>query len=267
MAHSERWHSERKWGVRSVNFISTELSTHPSRDTAVIFARPIEKTDGDGDKQSSIWYDEHYRHLVTSYKSLGYSRPRKCSPSPSLRIQKLSLRCRVRAQVGIILVGRASSRPFYISYQRLFPLEASRGSHLHRLLHLGRKALKGFLLAAFFLSFASDLVSSFSRSRELVIPLGLIIGVTVADFLVETSKELFQSPKQAHGYGRKLLGVGTVFACIKLLNLYTALPGRMVLTYIGNGGLMQVLWLAWQVQEKDSDKDLEFPATPEQTQL
>ncbi|CAA7393771.1 unnamed protein product [Spirodela intermedia] len=215
---------------------------------------------------------------VTSYKSLGYSRPRKCSPSPSLRIQKLSLRCRVRAQVGdhfgrqsklsalLHIVSETLSKPLP-EHVREFPWKQAEVRISHRLLHLGRKALKGFLLAAVFLSFASDLVSSFSRSRELVIPLGLIIGVTVADFLVETSKELFQSPKQAHGYGRKLLGVGTVFACIKLLNLYTALPGRMVLTYIGNGGLMQVLWLAWQVQEKDSDKDLEFPATPEQTQL
>ena len=77
-----------------------------------------------------------------------------------------------------------------------FPWKEAETVIAHRLFMLGSRVLKSFLLVGFVLSFASDLIFSFLRGRELIVPLGLTIGVVMADFLSETAKEFFQIPEQ-----------------------------------------------------------------------
>ena len=46
----------------------------------------------------------------------------------------------------------------------------------------------------------------------------------------------------------QFLGVGSIFVFLKFLALFFNVQGRTLLSHIGNGGLMQVLWLARELQ-------------------
>ncbi|XP_078430484.1 uncharacterized protein LOC144702348 [Wolffia australiana] len=194
---------------------------------------------------------------VTRHRNLG-----SC-PSRSLRFHRLSKGCYIQAQTADHFSERNNVSAHLHSLSealwkslpqqvREFPWKEAEAVATQRLLHLGREALKVFLLVGFFLSFTSDLVFSFLRSKELVIPLGLTIGVMAADLLMETAKELHY---QANDYGKTLLGVGSVFVCAKVFALCFDLPGRMVLAHVGNGGLMQLLWLWKQAKGSVANDD------------
>ncbi|XP_077220667.1 uncharacterized protein LOC143854534 isoform X2 [Tasmannia lanceolata] len=132
-----------------------------------------------------------------------------------------------------------------------FPWRKAEDTMLQRLLLLGQKALKWSLIALFITSSFLDIVFSISRNRELMIPLGLFIGCTIADFLKETSQELFQGRKEEG----LLIGVGSFFVLVKFISLYFSIQGRAFLSHVGNGGLMQVLWLAKKLQEAHADEN------------
>lgn len=68
---------------------------------------------------------------------------------------------------------------------------------LGRLLFLGQKAFKWSLIVYLIASFLSDFVFSISRNQELMIPFGLLVGCFIADFLNETSQQVFKfNPSQ-----------------------------------------------------------------------
>lgn len=73
-----------------------------------------------------------------------------------------------------------------------FPWKKAEEMVIQRLLILGKKALKWFSLILLVASSLSDVLLSISRDRELLIPLGLFLGCMMADFLKETSQDLFQ---------------------------------------------------------------------------
>uniref|UniRef100_A0A1D1YND0 Phosphoribosyl-AMP cyclohydrolase n=1 Tax=Anthurium amnicola TaxID=1678845 RepID=A0A1D1YND0_9ARAE len=146
-----------------------------------------------------------------------------------------------------------------------FPWKKAEVLILQRLLHLGKKAMKWFLVFFLLVNFPSDVFFSFSRNRELMIPLGLFIGIVVADFFNETSKELLHCSTKDLTAG-KLLAIGTIFASFRLVTPHVALPGRMVLSHISNGGLMQALWLLKELQDTEGEKDVESPSLSKQVE-
>lgn len=130
-----------------------------------------------------------------------------------------------------------------------FPWKKAQDTLLHQLMYFGKKALKWSLLTLFILSFSSDIVISFSRNKELMLPIGLFVGCMMTDFLKETSQELFRN-SQEMGLDRQLLGIGCFFVLVKFVSTYFSVRGQIFLLHVGNGGLMQVLWLWRSFQEE-----------------
>lgn len=65
---------------------------------------------------------------------------------------------------------------------------------------------------------------------------------------------------------KHLVGIGLFFVLIKLVSLCLEIPRRVFFSHIGNGGLMQVFWLAKELQhtevieyEKDQRLDVSLP--------
>lgn len=72
-----------------------------------------------------------------------------------------------------------------------FPWKKAEDIVLQQLLLLGQEIVKWSLVTLFILSSISDVVFCISRNKELMIPIGLFVGCMMADFLKETSRELF----------------------------------------------------------------------------
>lgn len=130
-----------------------------------------------------------------------------------------------------------------------FPWTEARSMVAEQLLILGDKALKWSLVLLFSISFLSDVFMAIAGNRELMIPLGLFTGVLLADFLKESSQEFFQSKVKYEGYPKQLVGVGLFFVFVKLLSLCLNVQAKTLVSHIGNGGFMQVLWLARELQQ------------------
>ncbi|MCL7043383.1 hypothetical protein MKW94_025896 [Papaver nudicaule] len=145
-----------------------------------------------------------------------------------------------------------------------FPWKKAEDIVLQRLLFLGKEALKWSLITLFAFSSVSDISLSISKNKELVIPLGLFIGCVAADIFKETSKELFPSAcAKEGGLKRNLVAIGAFFVFVKLIAAYLALGGRVLLSHVGNGGLLQVLWLWRKLQE---EKDSNAPSLVENSE-
>lgn len=74
-----------------------------------------------------------------------------------------------------------------------FPWKKAESVAQRELLVLGKETLKWSLLGCFAFNCLSDIVYSISRNRELVIPLGLFVGIVMTKFLDEISQEFFSN--------------------------------------------------------------------------
>ncbi|XP_058081281.1 uncharacterized protein LOC131229359 isoform X2 [Magnolia sinica] len=144
-----------------------------------------------------------------------------------------------------------------------FPWKRAEEMVLQSLFVLGRRALKWALITLFVASSLSDVIFAISRNQELSIPVGLFLGCTMADFLKQTSQELFPITKE-HSLFWHLIGTGSFFVVVKFISLYLAIRGRVFLSHVGNGGLMQTLWLGMKLQEeaKDDESEKQTPSPP-----
>ncbi|PSR99946.1 UDP-N-acetylmuramate--L-alanine ligase [Actinidia chinensis var. chinensis] len=122
-----------------------------------------------------------------------------------------------------------------------YPLKKPKDILLQQLLFVGKETLKWSLLALYVFSSVSDVIYSLSKNKELMIPFGLFVGYAIANFLMETSQELFPASEE-RGLSRHLLGIGCFFALIKIISASFAVPDQIFLLNAANGGLMQVLW-------------------------
>ena len=53
-----------------------------------------------------------------------------------------------------------------------------------------------------------------------------------------------------------LVGIGSFFVLLKFISFYMTVGGRLFLSHVCNGGLMQVLWLGKKLKGvKDSESD------------
>lgn len=71
-----------------------------------------------------------------------------------------------------------------------FPWRKAERTALQEFQDLAKETLKWSVLAYFALSFPSDILYSISRNKELMVPLGLFVGITIAKYLDEISQEL-----------------------------------------------------------------------------
>ncbi|GLT62969.1 hypothetical protein SLA2020_355690 [Shorea laevis] len=138
-----------------------------------------------------------------------------------------------------------------------FPWKKAEDMLLVQLLALGWKAFKWSVMPVFVYSSLSDVVFSISRNQELLIPLGLLLGCLMTDFLKETSQEMFQSSKEK-GLSRHLLTIGSFFVVVKFISVCFAIKARVLLLHIANGGLMEVLWLWKHLVKEDEGDDGNF---------
>ncbi|KAI9118262.1 hypothetical protein K1719_010594 [Acacia pycnantha] len=89
--------------------------------------------------------------------------------------------------------------------------------------------------------FPWNIVYTLSINRELVIPIGLLIGCLTADFLKETLRELFHISED-QGLNQQVLGVYCFFVFVKIISACFGIQSRVFLLHVANGGLMQALW-------------------------
>ncbi|KAK4274603.1 hypothetical protein QN277_017799 [Acacia crassicarpa] len=103
----------------------------------------------------------------------------------------------IRVQIGNMKEKLREILPISV---REFPWSKAEHKLVDRLISLAREALKWALVLYFVLGSISDIVYTLSINRELVIPIGLLIGCLTADFLKETLQELFHiSEDKANG--------------------------------------------------------------------
>lgn len=137
-----------------------------------------------------------------------------------------------------------------------FPWKKAQNLLLQRLVSVGKKAWKLSLVTFFIFSFLSDFMYSISRNQELMIPFGLLIGCLMTDFLKETSLALlaFRSSQRSDlNMKWQLLAIGGFFVVVKFVSVYFAIQNRVFLSHVGNGGLLQVLWLWKSLLEENGD--------------
>ncbi|KAK7310744.1 hypothetical protein RJT34_08447 [Clitoria ternatea] len=183
----------------------------------------------------------------------------QCEPCNFLRCSKVYLPCQtlhtrtrsvkvsmedhnepneVKMQIGIMREKLKEAVP--ISVQE-FPWKKAEHILLDRLLSLAQEAMKWALVLFFIFGSVSDVVYTFSVNRELVIPVGLFVGCLMADFLKETSKELFHRSEEKD-LKWHLLGLYCLFVFVKFMAAWFAILPQLFLLHVTNGGLMQVLW-------------------------
>lgn len=188
-------------------------------------------------------------------------------PSKSGR-NRHSMGCSVRAQASenfghsnsfSALLNKLAYEIQNISTEKLeeFPWKKARSIIAERLLVLGTGALKWSFVLLFIVSFLSDIIIAISMNRELMIPLGLFTGVILADFLKESFHEFFQTNTKDKPFAKQLVSVGSVFVFIKFLAMCFSAQWRMLLFHISNGGLMQVLWLAKELQQNTTRVEIQ----------
>jgi len=117
----------------------------------------------------------------------------------------------VKIQIGIMKEKLKEALP---SPVQEFPWRNAQHTLLDRLHLLAQEALKWSVVVYFISSSLSDVIYTFSINRELIIPVGLFVGVLVADFLKEISLELFH---QSEVYVALLFYCSTVPFFITLL--------------------------------------------------
>ncbi|GLT93640.1 hypothetical protein SLE2022_114230 [Rubroshorea leprosula] len=138
-----------------------------------------------------------------------------------------------------------------------FPWKKAEDMLLVQLLALGWKAFKWSVMPVFVYSSLSDVVFSISRNQELLIPLGLLLGCLMTDFLKETSREMFQSSEEK-SLSRHLLAIGSFFVVVKFISICFTIKARVLLLHVANGGLMEVLWLWKHLVKEDEGDDGNF---------
>ncbi|TYK20112.1 putative Embryo defective 1273 [Cucumis melo var. makuwa] len=135
---------------------------------------------------------------------------------------------------------------------KIFPWKEAEKILVERLVFMGKETLKWSLLLFFVLSSFSDFVASIVRNQELLIPIGLFIGVLLTDLLKEISQEVFGNSEES-SFKKQLYGIGSFFILVKLIVYGFAIQAQLFPLHVANGGLMQVLWL-WRNLPKERNQ-------------
>ncbi|KAG4953638.1 hypothetical protein JHK84_039662 [Glycine max] len=156
----------------------------------------------------------------------------------------------VKMQIGIMREKLKEAMP--VSVQE-FPWKKAEQILLDRLLNLAQETVKWSLVLFFIFSSVSDVVYTFSINRELVIPIGLFVGLLVAGFLKEISQDLFHRPEEKD-LKWHLLGMYCIFVFAKFMSTWFATLPQVFLLHVANGGLIQALWHSTNFMEDEKNK-------------
>ncbi|KAJ9166385.1 hypothetical protein P3X46_021151 [Hevea brasiliensis] len=137
-----------------------------------------------------------------------------------------------------------------------FPWRKAGDVLLKRLLFIGQAALKWSLITIFIFSSVSDVIFSISRNQELMIPVGLLIGCLITDYLKEILQEMLQASEDK-GLNILLVSISCFFVLVKVISAYFAARTQVFLLHVANGGLLQVLWLWRQLLKENDDRNKE----------
>ncbi|KAK4745652.1 hypothetical protein SAY87_011964 [Trapa incisa] len=148
---------------------------------------------------------------------------------------------KLKVQLDVVKERLLESVPDSVKH---FPWKEAEDKLRHRFILLGGKVLKWLIVTLFALSSISDFVFAVAMNKELMVPLGLLIGFSAANLFREILLE-FSGNSEVGGYDdvRHLTTIGCIFLLVKLASLCLALRTRVFLLHVANGGLMQVLWL------------------------
>ncbi|KAJ8771375.1 hypothetical protein K2173_026552 [Erythroxylum novogranatense] len=136
-----------------------------------------------------------------------------------------------------------------------FPWRKAKDVLMKRFLSVGKKVFKWCFVAYFILSFLSAVILSISRSQELVIPFGLLVGCLVTDFLKEIMQEMLPA-EEGKALKMPLVAISCFFVLVKAISAGFTARTQLFLLHVANGGLMQVLWL-WRGLSKENHKGSE----------
>lgn len=81
-----------------------------------------------------------------------------------------------------------------------FPWKKAETIALKQFILTAKEALKWALVAVLIFGSISDVLFSISINKELLIPFGLIVGCTIANFLKEISRELFPNSEVSSAF-------------------------------------------------------------------
>ncbi|EEF52223.1 conserved hypothetical protein [Ricinus communis] len=137
-----------------------------------------------------------------------------------------------------------------------FPWREAGDMLLKRLLFIGQKVLKWSLAVIFVLSCISDIIFSISRNQELMIPIGLLVGCLMTDFLKETLQELFQASEDKE-LNFPLVIICCFFVFVKVMSAYFISRPQMLLSHVANGGLLQAVWLWRYLLKENGEHNIE----------
>ncbi|KAK1275898.1 hypothetical protein QJS04_geneDACA015977 [Acorus gramineus] len=197
---------------------------------------------------------------------------KRCSPTSWLCKRRSSLKCSINIpswkQFGEPDKINAYRDKLIATFLETFPKPArefpwKKAKHLifERLLDNGKKTLKWSLIVLLVISTLSDIIFAISMKRELLLPVGLFVGCVTADLLKEISRELFISAK-GEAHMQQLLCIGAFFVFVKYVSLYCATRGRAFFSHVGNGGLMQIIWLMKKLHEAENG-EIEEQTSPQ----
>lgn len=127
---------------------------------------------------------------------------------------------------------------------------------LQRLSLYGKSVLKWSLIVLFISSCLSDVTLALSRNKELIIPFGLFVGCILADFLKELSQQFFIISQDRESKWH-FIGISFLFVVVKVLSTRFSLGGQVFLSHVGNGGLLQVIWLWKKLREEGDNSENE----------
>ncbi|KAJ8762533.1 hypothetical protein K2173_007972 [Erythroxylum novogranatense] len=124
-----------------------------------------------------------------------------------------------------------------------FPWRKAEDVLLKRLAAVGWEVFKWSSIAYITLSSLSDVILTISRSQELVVPFGLLLGCLMTDFFKEILQEMLHA-EEGQGLKMLLVAISCFFVLVKALSSCFTVKTQLFLLHAANGGLMQALWLS-----------------------
>ncbi|KAJ8494143.1 hypothetical protein OPV22_015864 [Ensete ventricosum] len=115
-----------------------------------------------------------------------------------------------------------------------FPWEEAKDMVLRQLFFLVKRALMWSFIGLYAISFISDISLAISRDRELLGPVGLFVGVALADYIKESLQEFLKSSIEDGDPNTYLLGIGSFFVFVKFVSLCFKVQGCYLQHHVCN---------------------------------
>lgn len=179
------------------------------------------------------------------------------SPISATRSVRLPTRAQLYDPSQINLhINHIKERLWYVIPNPIkeFPWKKAETIALKQFLVTAKEALRWSLVTVLIFGSISDVLFSVSINKELLIPFGLIVGCMIANFLKETSQELFPNSEQEGDLSWNLLAVSCFFVMVKILANYFTQGRQVIISHAANGVLMQILW-PWRTSQEDTNRD------------